>query len=270
MHHWYRRFFLMVGLALICTRVIYADHDSNAQTTPSIHVSEALWGEVTEFLLPNEHPVKGQLDEIFLTSRAIINRQSMVEAGFDDAKPQHHTRIIVTRHPKLKGYIIKAYLDDEDYHSGHPEQYFWIKRATGARLIQNSIRAHQYEHLFKVPKKWIYLLPDEPSPPRDYLRKIFILVEEDMDLLDEKQNMAKWGSDEVTKELLKALYTITTELGLFDCTKLDNCPFSKDGRVAFIDTQSYHKSYVKYHKLTPHLNPSMRSYWKKLIKNKVQ
>jgi hypothetical protein len=69
----------------------------------------------------------------------------------------------------------------------------------------------------------------------------------------------------VTPELLKALYTVITELGLFDCAKPANCPISKDGRVAFVDTQSYHSKKVKYHKLTHFLSPNMRQYWLSLI-----
>jgi hypothetical protein len=48
---------------------------------------------------------------------------------------------------------------------GRPEHYYWIKQVRRARLVQESIRAHNYQHLLKVPEKWIYLLPDEPSPP---------------------------------------------------------------------------------------------------------
>ncbi len=261
-----RHMLLILGL-LLWIQKIEADQERPVVANPSIYVSNEIWEQVIEYLMPNDHPIKEKLDQIFLRSRALTDKKSMKAAGFAAAKPQHHSQIIVAKHPELKGYVIKAYRDDQDYHSGKPEQYFWIKRAQGARLIQESIVAHKYEHLFKVPKKWIYVLPDEPSPPSNYLRKIFILVEEDMELLDKKRNKKSWGSSVITKELLQALYTILTELGLFDCSKPSNCPFSIDGRVAFIDTQSYHKKRVKYHNLTPYLSSSRRSYWEKLIKN---
>ena len=116
----------------------------------------------------------------------------------------------------------------------------------GGSVSLKCIAAHHYESIFKVPKKWIYLLPDEPSPPHHYLRKVFILVEEDMDLYDDKTNEKRWGSRWVTEDLLEALFTLTTELGLADCTKPKNCPFSMDGKVAFIDTQTFNTGYVKY------------------------
>ena len=256
----------MLGFMLLCTQGIQAEQERPPNENPSIYVSKEVWEQVRDYLMPNDHPIKEKLDQIFLRSRALVDKKSMKAAGFAAAKPQHHTQIIVTRHPELKGYVIKAYRDDQDYHSGKPEHYFWIKRAIGAQLIQESITAHKYEHLFKVPKKWIYVLPDNPPPSPNYLRKMFILVEEDMELMDNKRNKKIWGSKWITQELLQALYTIATELGLFDCTKPSNCPFSIDGRVAFIDTQSFHKKRVKYHNLTPYLSPSMRSFWEELIK----
>jgi len=233
--------------------------------SPSQYVSNKVWNQVYDLQIPTNHPVKTILDTIFSTSRALCDLQSMEAAGFEPAIPQHHTQIIVTKHPALKGYVIKAYLDVQEYHSGKPEHYFWVKRIKGAQLIKQSIKDHHYEHLLKVPQKWIYLLPDEPSPPPGYLRKMFILVAEDMNIYDAQTNEALWGSSLVTKELLKALYTVITKLGLFDCAKPANCPISSDGRIAFVDTQSYHAKHVKYQKLTPYLSPEMKRYWLKLI-----
>lgn len=239
-------------------------------SSPSRYVNDSVWIQVRDYLMPNDHPLKKNLDQIFSASRALADMESMKEAGFKFSRPQHHTQIIVTKHPKLKEYVIKAYLDEQEYHSGKPEYYFWIKRIKGARLIQKAIENHKYEHLFKVPKKWIYLLPDEPAPAACPQIKMFILVEEDMDIYNDKKNERLWGGQSVTEEMLNALYTILTELGLFDCAKPSNCPFSRDGRVAFVDTQSYNAKQVKYHKLAPYLSPQMRSHWKMLIESNLE
>lgn len=256
-----RQLFLLASFFFIISQDVIA-------VTPSPLVSEEVWREVKDHMIPDDHPVKEKLDRIFSSSRALYNMKSMVKAGFDAAQPQHHTHIIVTRHPLLKGYVIKAYLDKQKYHLHKREHFFWVKRVIGAKLLQKAIKAHGYEHLLKVPKKWIYLLPDKPSPPSKHRRKIFILVEEDMNIYDDLTNEQMWGSKAVTKELLKAVYTVTTEFGFFDCAKPANCPFSKDGKVAFVDTQTYYKKRVKYKKLTPFLSSSMRSYWKKLQNGK--
>ena len=253
---------------IVCLQVVMPLQANAANTSPSTFVSSKVWKKVEEFMMPNNHPAKPILDQIFSQSRAFLNMEAMQLAGFAPAIPQHHTHIIVTRHPALPGYVIKAYLDEQPYHSGEPEHFFWIKRVTGAKLIQEFINEHHYGHLFKVPQKWIYLIPDEPAPPSDYLRKMFILVETDMDIFDDATNQTLWGSNIVTEELLNALYVTTTELGLFDCAKPANCSFSKDGRAAFVDTQSFHKKKVKYYKLTPFLSPEMQKYWGNLIKTK--
>lgn len=263
-----RQFFFCI---LILLKIQTSEaHQAVVGTNPSRYVSAEAWQQVQPYLMPNDHPAKERLDQIFSTSRAFCDQKSMEAAGFDPAEPQHCTQIIVTRHPLLKGYVIKAYLDEQPYRKDRPEYIYWIWRATGAQLIRQAIADHNYDHLFKVPQKWIYLLPDEPSPPPGYLRKMFILVEEDMDIFNDKTNEKLWRSPFVTKERLKALYTIVTELGLFDCAKPSNCPFSKDGRNAFVDTQSYYKSHVRYSKLTPYLSSPMKSYWRKLIKQGME
>jgi hypothetical protein len=234
---------------------------------PSLYVSQELWKDIQDYLIPDDHPAKEKLDQIFSTSRALADKKSMVAAGFDFARPQRVTQIIVTRHPEMPGYIIKAYLDSTKYgHKGKPDYLFLIQRIVGARLAQERIHTHHYEHLLKVPEKWLYLLPDEPSPPSHYLRKLFILVEDDMNIVSARKNEKLWKSQHVTPELLDAFYTITTEVGLADSLRPDNCPFSKDGRVAFIDTQVFNVKPVKYHNLTPFLSAPMQAYWKELIK----
>lgn len=257
----------VMGLMLLNLCELEAIQKHIASLYASKYVNKDVSDSVKEYMMPDDHPMKDKMDHIFFSSRALADHKSMKVAGFDKAKPQSHTGIIVTRHPDLPLYVIKAYLDESDYHDGKPEHLFWIKRARGARKVQRSITTHHYEHLFKVPKKWIYLLPDEPSPPSDYLRKNFILVEEDMEIYDDKTNENMWGSNRVTTELLDAMYTITTELGLADCAKPDNCPFSFDGRVAFIDTQRLNdRGFVKFDRLTPFLSRPMRDYWNALTK----
>ena len=110
-------------------------------------------------------------------------------------------------------------------------------------------------------------LPDEPSPPPHCLRKLFLLLEDDMDIFSDHKNEKLWGSEWVTHELLDAFYTVTTELVLADSTKPANSPFSRDGKVAFVDTQHFYRKQMKYYKLTSYLSPSMRVYWENLIEN---
>ncbi len=251
-------FLLLTILSII---LCYSNQLFTVEYSPSIYVSDVEWSKVVDFLMPDDHPIKNDLDEVFSASRVICDMKTMVKAGFEFARPQAFTGIIVTKHPRLKGYVMKAYLDDQKLHLKNPEQYPWVKRVIGSRLIQKSIDNHHYDHLLKVPKKWVYLLPDDPSPPSHYWRKNFILIEEDMNILSDKKNKMRWRK-KMTKELLEAIYTVIAEVSLSDC-KLANIPFSPDGKVAFIDTQS-HGRRVKYKKITPFLSSSMKRYWLKL------
>lgn len=247
-----------------------AIHRESMNSCPSVYVSHKIWKDVEEYLMEEDHPIKERLDLIFSTTRALCDQESMEAAGFKVLPPQHHTHMIVAKHPMLEGYVIKAYYDEQPYFKGRPEHFYWIRRIKGAKLISKYIKNHSYDSFFKVPKKWIYLLPDEPSPPKHYLRKLFILIAEDMGLYDDETNKKLWGSTWVTKQMLKTLYAITTDLGLLDSAKPANCSFSLDGKAAFIDTELYHRSHVRYDKLTLFLSPPMQEFWKDLTENSKQ
>lgn len=224
--------------------------------------------QLTSYLLPEEHPAKRVLDELLAQDNGLTfyDISTMTQRGFDFAVPQPKTGIIVTRHPLLPGLVIKAYLDTQEYYDGKSEKYYWLKRVEGANLIRDAIKKYHYEHLLKVPRKWIYKLPEAPEtdlPPNCY-RKRYILVEDDMNILSESENLARWSSPHATKELLAAMHRIITEYRFRDLAKPANCPFCHDGRVAFVDTQSFYKKTVGYYKLTPYLTKEMQKYWKSM------
>lgn len=216
-------------------------------------------------LLPEDHPVKETLDSIFSKSRVLLSIESMKGAGFSPVKPRKVTRLIVTSHSKTPGYIYKVYLDTQYYYKGVPELTLWQKRIAGAQKIRTLVNDNNWGHLFKIPQKWAYKLPKKPSPPKEFLRKDYILVEEDMELLSAKENKLAWKNPQlVTEELLKALCCILKEVGLSDCVKIDNIPFSKDGRVAFIDTQSFDEGTPSLSNLSSSLPKERKAYWKSL------
>jgi len=228
---------------------------------------ETSLAQIIPYLLPQTHPLHEQLEKIFTSSRVILNLKTLKKAGFTKCKPRKFTRLLVTTHPNTPGYIYKLYLDAQKYYKKLPEYEYWLMRVKGANLILKEIRELGLEEYFKVPKKWIYQLPHSPSPPSEFLRKDFILVEEDMGLYNEKENAKMWKSDKVSREILDGLYTILKNIGLHDCVKIDNIPFSKDGKIAFVDTQTYHEWPVQYKNLIQSLSPDNQEYWKSLIKN---
>lgn len=234
--------------------------------TPNRYIEPQVWDQVQPYLLPDNHPIKPQLDKIFSNARPTLSIKSMKKAGFENPEPRKFTRLIVTTHPDLKGYVIKTYLDAQRYYKDKPEHVYWILRIQGVQAIQALIEKKQWASTFKVPKKWIYALPAEPSPPSEFQRKNFILVEEDMDLYGTVDNEKIWKSTTITQETLDRVFYVLNKIGLHDCAKPDNIPFTQDGRIAFIDTQTHDQWPVPFKDLTPYLSKDNQAYWKKITK----
>lgn len=226
-----------------------------------VEVSEA----VAPYLLPDSHPIKPFLKAIFSTRRATFSVESLEKAGFEVNGPRKFTHLIIAKHPGIPGYVFKLYTDVQRYHKDLPESELWIKRVEGAEKLRGEIVKRGVEAYFKVPHKWIYVLPEFPKPIDGYYPKQTILVEEDMNILGDKENKEFWASSHVSFWLLETLFHLLREVGLNDGAKPDNIPFSYDGRVAFVDTQSFDDPKVNYKKLLPFLSSENRSYWKSLI-----
>ena len=229
---------------------------------PSTQVKSA----VAPYLMPASHPIKPLLDTLFVSSRVILNLDTLREAGFTKAKPRKFTKLIVTTHPAFPGYIFKLYLDAQRFHKNLPEHHYWVLRVKGAQKVQDEITKRGLGGQFKVPQKWIYEIPQIHMSSSGYYTKTYILVEEDMNLMTSHDNEKTWASSYVTTTLLDDLYSILENVGLYDCAKTHNIPFSQDGRIAFIDTQTWGSRHVAYQFLTPYLSKPNQAYWKSLTR----
>lgn len=228
--------------------------------TPGPYVSDDVWNQVQGYLLPENHPIKPALDQIFTKYRAVESPKAMKKAGFKNSKPGK-SDVVVSKHSKLKGYLIKTFLDSKDV----PEWILWKQRIDGAKTIKKSIIEHNYQKFFKVPQKWIYPLPAKPDTSGPF-RKDFILVVEDMNLVNSSAN-ASYFKEKITPKILDALYVLLTENKLIDSIYIDNIPFSKDGKISFVDTEHVNVDNhpLKLHRLTGRLSSEMQAYWNKLI-----
>lgn len=217
------------------------------------------------YLLPNDHPVKARLDRLFSMSRVLLNLKTLRAAGFVTDGPRRYTKIIVATHPDFPDYIFKLYLDAQRFEKPLAFHEYLMQRIDGAHLLQKEIDNNGWQSLFKVPNKWIYALPTSPSAPPEFMAKNFLLVEDNMQIYSDEKNEEFWKSNQVSREFLQIYFQLLTLTGYRD-VKPANTPFSLDGRVAFVDTQTF-LSEVLYHKMTPFLSPSNQKYWKSLIKN---
>lgn len=233
--------------------------------SPRESISQERWEQIVPFLVPEDSELKEKLDAIFEDNRPTLSENSMEKAGFTSGKPREFSRVVVTKHSSLPGYVFKIYLDKDKYKPDERAQFFLIKRVYAAEAIRNKIEENNLQAYLKVPKKWIYLLPESKKPSKKYSYKSFILVEEDMNILDKKANKRAWKSSKVTEQALVGLYDIVRDIGLADCIKIDNIPFSEDGKIAFIDTEAYGYEDVKFKRLKKSLPHKLRSFWRKLI-----
>lgn len=220
-------------------------------------IDPMVWETMRPYFLPTSHPIKKKLDRLFSKSRILLNQQAVALAGFKTPVPTGFTHTIVSKHPKLKGYFVKMYTDDQQI----CDWCNWKKRIDGAKIIRDAIERHQYAKYFKVPKKWVYPLPLTSHATGAY-RKDFVLIAEDMDIYPNKGNVSRWKS--MKKKRLKAIFTLMNENGLDDSGLASNLPFSYDGTQAFVDTERAHQWPIDFKKTERFLSEKMKLYWIKL------
>lgn len=228
----------------------------------SSSIKESVWRQVGPYLLPEKNTIRKFLDKICNEIRIVSSEEALIQAGFEVIYHQDKLGLVVAKHPNLPGYLLKLYLDS----SPRAEWSLWVLRAHGARVIQNILNKNHFNCFMKVPKKWIYPIPQKgrPAPAEKLFPKDFILVVEDMNILSKKisQNYYKNG---MSYPRLEALYRIIDEGGLSD-SHIGNIPFSKDQKIAFIDTEYVNSWPVHFDWLTKYFSPLNQLYWLKLIR----
>lgn len=245
---------------LLKTQHAFAIYTKDYPINP--YVPAEVWAAVSPLFLPENHPIKPKLDRMFSSTRVTLTPDTFRRAGFKRFKPGRFSRIMASSHPNMPGYFIKAFSDLE------AKVVDWqklMRRIAGSFAIRECIKRNGLEAHIKVPQKWIYPLPVEPSPPNTdrYFRKNFILVAEDVQAYSHSENEKKYKR--ISKERLKAFYIVANQEGLWDSCYAFNAPFCKDGKIAFIDTEYFHKWPVPFHKLNRYLSTEMQGYLKHLI-----
>jgi hypothetical protein len=236
-------------------------------TTPLIghpqnpYIATTTWNQLKPHFLPEDHPIKQAMDEMFAPShgRIIKNTASIKKAGFTFIQCSGTKQPHVVAHNKLKGYLLKIHTDDQNKFKSNDSHRFYA-RIKGAELTAQCINQNNYQKFFTVPKKWIYPLPVKGQAPSKLKQmKNFILVVEDVHILSSEENAFYWKSPLVTKELLEALVHVVIDTGLDDSIKIDNIPFTKEGKIAFIDTEAHHIWPVYILKLKRSLTKKMQA-----------
>jgi len=232
----------------------------NFQDNP--YLDERMRVMMTPYLLPLDHPVKTMLDCIFSQSRAIENKQTLIEAGFIIIASMPGSFVIVARHPLIPGYVFKLYLDTEMRSKDGIANCEWLtRRCMGAEKIKRTIRQRKIRH-FTVPDKWLYVLPLYPFSNVPHPQPV-ILVASDMEPEGEEVTQLAWKTS-IQHRHLDELYAILKH-GYGTTGLVRNIPYTKSGKFAFIDTE-YPERHHKLKKIKTYLSEEMQGYWDTLIR----
>lgn len=234
----------------------YAHFESNDYP----HISKKIWDQVEPYFLSKKIKIKKKLDTLFLGLNQNFSKENLIQNGFTFCI-DHHLHIHALKHPSVQGYIIKL-IPSSDKKSIDWEQ--WIKRIKGAKIIKNEIKRQKYDRIMVVPKKWIYPFPKNVVSNDEINPHYFALIATDMNILDVSKNH-HWFRSKTTQMHLEAIFTMATLIGLADSCKVANIPWTKDGKLAYVDTESYYQWPINYHLLLEFLSSKNKQIWKMMI-----
>lgn len=222
-------------------------------------MNEEQWASVQSYLLPYHHPLRKKLDKIFADADVLNNKASFNRHHFYAPHWKGGRRTVVAKHLVIKGYLFKLFLDEQQIID---EWKPLMRRIQGARAIGKMIEEKGWGKIFKVPGKWLYPLQSEKRL-QSTEGAHFVLVVENVGKHSPDTNWKLWKKGNLKEPFLKKLYTLLSTLGLKDSVYIDNIPFCKDGRVAFLDTEHFEAFPVPYWKLGAFLNTRTKKLWEK-------
>lgn len=246
------------------TEKVRRKEDLNFKKNP--YLSPRARESIKPHLLPLKHKERSFLDSIFLKTRVTVDEETFCQAGFVIIAKRPRSYICVAKHPKMPKYLVKVYLDTELNKKFNKKSWEWlVRRCEGANQIREVIRKHHIRH-FVVPRKWIYCLPPDPSPPEDHLhtRHLAILLVERMNLASKRRNYHAW-SHYITEEHLNELFEIISR-AKGSSYRPDNIAYLQNDQFAFIDTE-YPARGPDFNSIRRYLNDEMRNYWDNLVIN---
>lgn len=217
------------------------------------------------FFLPEDHPMKPVLDEIFAVGHPLKNPETFVLAGFKILLTKHagHTKSAYWRlaeHPKIHGYLFKVYLDSETKLKKNEGWSKLADRCKGAENIRKLIKEKNLFH-FVVPDKWLYRVPTDPLSKKK--QQEVILMVTNMNIVSLAESREAWKK--VSHEELDELFIILSH-GFGSSYLPGNICYTREGKFACLDTEIPQRSY-NMRKFKNYLSEEMQDYWDRLIEN---
>jgi hypothetical protein len=187
-------------------------------------------------------PIASQLADLFTDRKMFDSTKAFEKAGFRLIAHAPH-KIMSGFHKGARGFLFKKYNNDKP---GKKQIKNYMRRVEGARLMRKFITERGFQHVV-APHKWLHELPS--GFPERYL-----VVADKLDLLDDDATKRKY--DRIREDQMHELATMLFYFrGLNSWTK--NLPFTEDGKIAFIDTERWHRDKDLLRSIGDHL-PSDR------------
>lgn len=188
-------------------------------------------------------PIIALLPSLFTNRRMFDSYRRFAAEGFRLVEHDEH-KIMSGSHKSAPGYLFKKYNNDKD---GTKQLVNYMRRIEGARLLRAFIAERGFTRVV-APRKWLHEL--SPAFPARYL-----VVAEKLDLVSDSSTRRAYANigKEQTRELATVLYYFR---GLNSTAS--NLPFTRDGKVAFIDTERWHHDKDYLHKVGDRLSSGRR------------
>lgn len=262
------QFFTSLALACYFYSNLYANVN-NVNTDFS--VDDAIHQEfiLKSYLLPKKHPLQKDLKDIFYKPSMFRSPKQFEKAGFKvkggkKMTRSGHMKIMVGSHRLTPHFLFKKFPNS---YSQNLQLTNYITRIKGAEIIREYIKEHHFKHLV-VPHKWLYKLPDIFSKNGE---DSYILIVEKMNIYDDwddPEGKARKLYYNMDQEVLTELCILLHAVGGCDGYPR-NQPFTRSGKIAFIDTEHIGRNkghFIKH--IVPALNEELQAYaidlWTKL------
>jgi hypothetical protein len=169
------------------------------------------------------------LKRLFTDKDMFDSRKAFRKAGFDVIDREHKDKIMVATHGAAPGYMFKKYSNDT---SPKDQLEKYEQRVEGARKVRALIEERRLEHIV-VPQKAVIELPREFSSRKS---SPHVVIAERLSLSSHSDTKRTYSH--IDENVLRDLCVVLHVFPGLDSV-VANMPFTKDGKIAFIDTEHW-------------------------------
>ena len=174
-------------------------------------------------------PLSLDLQSLFRKPEMFDSPDDWHAAGFKIVRASPSLKkVIVAKHKAARGYLFKKYNNRVPLKD---QLQKFRRRIEGASKLRTFIDEMKFKHVV-VPRKWLYELP--PKFTREM--PAYLVIVQKLPVFDRQSDESARRHRRVDFDVLRELCAIFCKCKGLDFTD-KNAPFTKQGQVAFIDTE---------------------------------